>query len=204
MLHSAATLDTADFRRLARLHESTMPTSVFARTGADLLARYYQWIVTSPLEHLFVVKHDGRVAGAAVLSLAPSSLLRRFAMQTPAAFSIAVLKRFLRDAVFRGELAAFVRERIGGNQTDEAVPELVQIFVDPAERRRSIGSDLLAQVTEAVKGRGIPSYRARTLLNDTGGVVEFYTRRGFRPEREVRFCGVPYILLKYPTADSAR
>jgi GNAT superfamily N-acetyltransferase len=203
MLHPAAALDASDVVRLAGLHESTMPGSVFARTGAGVLKRYYQWIVNSPTEHLFVVRHNGRVAGAAVLSFAPTSLLRRFALRSPMAFGVAVLSRFLRDGVFRTELRAYLREQLSGDTAGQGVPELVQIFVDPSERRRSIGSDLLVQVAEAARAHGAAAYQARTLRNGNEQVLEFYMRRGFRREREVRFCGVPYLLLRCPTAGGA-
>ena len=56
MLDAFETLTAADADRLARLHESTLPTSVFGRTGVRLLTRYYHWAASSPAEHLFVVQ----------------------------------------------------------------------------------------------------------------------------------------------------
>ncbi len=197
MLDAFETLTAADADRLARLHESTLPTSVFGRTGVRLLTRYYHWAASSPAEHLFVVRHDGVIAGAAVLSLDPATLLRRFVLAAPVAFGVAVAARVATDAAFRMEVAAYVRERLVGGATEDAGPELVQIFVDPAERRRAVGSALLNQIAELLAVRGLRRYHVRTLLNDNDEVLEFYKRRGFRPEQETRFCGALYVRLTW-------
>jgi ribosomal protein S18 acetylase RimI-like enzyme len=197
MLHAAGALTPSDVVRLARLHESTLRSSVFGRTGARLLARYYQWTVRSPAEYLFVVRHENVIAGAAVLSFQPATLLQRFVLAEPVRFGMAVAWRMAGDAVFRKEVAAYVRERLSAGPDEDAGPELVQIFVDPAGRRRSVGSALLNQVADLLVARGLRQYCVRTLLNDNSEVLEFYKRRGFRPLREMRFCGEPYLLLTW-------
>ena len=50
MIAGSVQLSSADIERLAALHATCLPDSVLVAVGGDLLARYYQWVIRSPLE----------------------------------------------------------------------------------------------------------------------------------------------------------
>jgi hypothetical protein len=99
-------LGARDAGRLAELHRATMPTSVLGRLGHALLARYYRWVAASPSERLFVTRAGDTITGAAVVSDAAGSLLRRFAIHEAPAVAAAIVKAIAVDGVFRRELSA--------------------------------------------------------------------------------------------------
>lgn len=184
-----------DFSGLARLHHSALSTSVLGRMGAATLRRYYRWVAESPLEWLFVSRADSTLEAAAVVSLEPASLVRRFAMHRPLPFLWALVRSLAIDGAFRGEALAYFgerKEKDGGAKK----PELIQIFVAPDRQGRALGTALLDEVAAALSARGVNVYWVRTLQEDNPGTLAFYQKRGFESDGQLRFCGQRYVLLK--------
>ncbi len=204
MVNADDRVDAADIARLAALHSTTLPLSVLGRMGDDILVRYYRWVVGSSVEQLIVSRGASAISGAAVLSFAPASVLRRFASHTPLAFAAALARCLIRDRAFRAEAMAYLRERLGGGEETPETPELLQIFVEAAEQNRSVGSALVDRVQALLRQRGVESYYVRTLVNDNARTLNFYRRRGFTPVRELQFCGAAYVLLKKPVPADPR
>jgi ribosomal protein S18 acetylase RimI-like enzyme len=193
-----------DLMRLATLHAAALPLSALARMGGDLLVRYYGWVIGSSHDALVIVRGESGVLGAAVVSFAPGSVLRRFALHAPLAFVGALARCAIRDRAFRAEAMAYLRERLDIGRGPPETPELLQIFVDAGQQGRSIGSALLDRVQALLRQRGVGSYYARTLVKDNVRTLGFYERRGFTPVRQLQFCGAPYVLLKKPVPDEQR
>ena len=183
---------TKDFDALAALHGATLPTSTLGRLGTGTLVRYYRWVAASADECLFVSRVDAEVVAAAVVSVSPATILRRFIAHAPLAFGIAVAAAFLRSAPFRREAAAYARERLRSAEADG--PELVQIFVNDRHQHRSLGSQLLARVERHLAQSGASGYHTRTVMADNERTLAFYRTRGFVLDRELMFCGERYAL----------
>lgn len=194
MIAEAASISQHDVEQLTALHRRTLPRSVLGRMGPSTLERYYRWVVRSMSEQLFVSREGTRVIGAAVLSLEPESVMRRFIAAAPAAFVLSASAAFLRDGAFRAQALAYVFER--GKTTAAAVPEVLQIFVAPDRQSRHAGTALLEQVETWLKTHGVARYSVRTLAERNDATVAFYARRGFQPAGEAMFCGTRYHVLE--------
>jgi len=191
-----AALRLADFGRLARLHRESLPDSPLGRLGLPTLERYYRWAAASPDERLFVMRDAGEIQAAAVVSLAPQTVLRRFVRYAPGTFFAASFGRFVGDGTFRREAVAYARETAGVNEAAELAPELMQIFVSGDRRGRSLGRALLRDVEASLRDRGISAYYTRTLLDDNEPTRRFYQQAGFEHVRRITFFGRPYVLLR--------
>jgi GNAT superfamily N-acetyltransferase len=185
---------------LASLHLVSFRASVLAHMGRSTLERYYRWVGRSPHEQLFVARDDGGLIGAAVLSLRPGSLLRRFVAASPLRFAGEAAMAFVRDQAFRGDVRAFLFE--SGSDAGNGLPEVLQVFVAAAARGRHTGTALLQRVEDWLRARQLSSYCVRTLADDNAATLGFYSRRGFQRTGERRFCGERYLVLVKPIAES--
>jgi ribosomal protein S18 acetylase RimI-like enzyme len=188
-----------DIRQLARLHRMTMPHSVLGHMGAATLERYYRWVVQSANEQLFVSRDNGEIIGAAVLSLSPDSVMRRFITAWPLSFALRATAAFLRDSAFRRDVRGFLLSRENGHAS-LAMPEVLQIFVAPERQSRRTGSALLDRVEAWLKTNRLSRYCVRTLAEQNDATLAFYQRRGFQPAGESTFCGESYRVLEKAVA----
>ena len=188
-----------DIRQLARLHRMTMPHSVLGHMGASTLERYYRWVVQSPSEQLFVSRENAEIVGAAVLSLSPDSVMRRFITAWPLSFATLAAAAFLRDRTFRRDVRGFLLNRDNGNAS-LAMPEVLQIFVAPERQSRHTGTELLDRVEGWLKTNRVSRYCVRTLAERNDATLAFYQRRGFKRVAESTFCGETYRVLEKAVA----
>ena len=193
MINGEAALSARDAERLAVLHTQSMPLSVLGRMGAPTLRRYYHWAAGSEREHVFLAREDGVVTGAAVLSLAPGTVIRRFVGSTPLSFAAAAAAAFLRDSAFRRDVFAWLG---GDNGGSEYAPEVMQIFVAREHRSRHTGTALLRRVEEWLQQQAATRYYVRTLADNNQSTLAFYERRGFRQVGVRPFCGVTFFVLE--------
>ena len=184
---------------LAALHRSSLPVSVLGRMGRSTLERYYRWVGRSPLEQLFLARDDRSLVGAAVVSLRPASLLRRFVGDAPVRFAAEAAAAFVRDAAFRRDVRAFLFE--SGDNAGSEQPEVLQVFVAAPARGRQTGTALLQRVEDWLRARHLGRYCVRTLAEDNASTLGFYARRGFQTAGERRFCGERYLVLEKSVAE---
>jgi ribosomal protein S18 acetylase RimI-like enzyme len=192
----AAPLTRDDFERLARLHREALPDSPLGRLGQTMVERYYRWAASSAAEHIVVWRDGPEVRAAAVVSVDPGAVMRRFVRHAPVAFARAMLVQVAVDRQLRREALAYTREAIQLHDTMDPSPELLQIFVSRECRRRSIGLSLLRDIEAWLRARAIDAYYARTLLDDNEHALGFYRRAGFERVRNVTYCGRAYVLLR--------
>lgn len=175
-----------------------MPLSVLGRLGSPTLERYYRWVAQSMSEHLFVSREGSHVIGAAVVSLQPGSVMRRFIASAPIAFVRGAVSAFLRDHLFRAQTAAYFFERASARPP--GVAEVLQIFVAADRQSRHAGTALLDHVETWLKLHGVARYVVRTLAERNDATLAFYMRRGFQPAGESIFCGARYHVLEKAVA----
>ncbi len=185
---------------LAALHRASLPVSVLGRMGRSTLERYYRWVGRSNLEHLFLARDDHALIGAAVVSLRPASLLRRFIGDDPVRFAVEAASAFVREPAFRRDVRAFMFE--AGDKAAHEEPEVLQVFVTAPARGRHTGTGLLQRVEEWLRARSLPRYCVRTLAEDNAATLAFYARLGFSTTGERRFCGERYLVLEKLIAES--
>jgi GNAT superfamily N-acetyltransferase len=194
MTEDSTPVQTEDITQLARLHRMTMPLSVLGRLGEGALERYYRWVAVSESEQLFISREDRLVVGAAVLSVRPATLIRRFVAADPLAFARDAAKAFAVDREFRADVRAFLSG--SGAKSPLEMPEVLQIFVAPQHQGQHAGSRLLDRVEIWLKHHGVSRYCVRTLVEDNQPTLAFYNRRGFQTAGESIFCGLRYHVLE--------
>lgn len=171
-------ISEADRDALARLHEINLGNSTIGQLGASLLKRYYRFIERSGDEVLFVERVDGELAGAAVLSLRPESVISRFVKSEIVGFALAVVRKTLAHPGF---VRTVLAQGKGAKLEPENSPEieLIQIYVDTTRRNKQVGRKLLKQLEDFLRGRGVREYFIRTRTTDNEAALGFYDRNGF-------------------------
>lgn len=178
--------------QVVTLHLECLPGSAFSRLGRETVSRFYAFVLRSGCEALFVEAGQG-TRGAAVLSLEPFTLMRRFLFANlfSPAWLISLSLRPL--AVFR-----VASEIVFGSGVPDAVkglPEVVQIFAAATARRKGVGSRLLGQVQARLEQEGRAHYFLKTGKTPGNRALEFYKARGFErigetPENIYLICRV--------------
>lgn len=182
----------ADADALARLHTTSLPTSLLTELGHGALVRYYQFAIRSSHEHVWVAVEDDEVVGGCVLSDDPASVMRRFVRQVPVQFATDLGKAILRRGGLRRRLLAGLR---GGSDGGHK-PEVTQIFTDAQRRGQGVGAQLLRVCEQTLRARRAASYFVHTQRDDNEAGIRFYRREGFVQIGESRSFGEAFVVLQ--------
>ncbi len=165
----------SDERELAQLHRACLPTSSLGWLGVSAIEKYYRFVRQSEHEKLFIEK-EGALQAAAVLSLAPKTLMQRF-------FSFCLRDvKFLLSLPFHHPVGVCrtmiaILDQSPGGLPD--LPEVVQIFTAENMRGQGLGGRLLATVEDFLRSRGINEYSLKTEDLRSNRAVSFYLKKGF-------------------------
>ena len=200
-----------DVPQLAALHRACLPGSILSALGDAGVARYYAFALGSPFEHVFVVRDPGdadRVAAGCVLTTAAPTLLRRFALHAPGALARELAGGLAGSDPLRRRMLARLGEAVRGlaDRADRAtwterppaapaLPEVTQIFTDPAARGRGLGARLLGAAEAALRAAGHRAYCIHTLRDDNDAGIRFYRREGFSQVGTTRSFGDHYLIM---------
>jgi GNAT superfamily N-acetyltransferase len=186
-------LGAGDLERLAVLHGACLPRSILSSFGHAAVARYYAYAQASHDETIVVARIDGIVQAGLVVSRAPVTLLRRFAMHAPRALGGELARRLVASRELRRRCWARLRERPG---TAAAMPEVVQIFTAPAHRGLGIGGRLLRSCEDTLRRAAESEYCIHTHADDNDAGIRFYQREGFATIGEARSFGDRFVVMK--------
>jgi ribosomal protein S18 acetylase RimI-like enzyme len=222
---AVARADPGDVRELAVLHRACLPGSILSELGDDGVARYYAFALASAHEHVFVVKRPaptgdagrsserrrsrpeedglpqkaGRLIAGCVLSTSVATLLRRFALGAPGAMARELAGELVASGRLRRRMLARFGEAARGlvdrSPAEPALPEVTQIFTDPAERGRGLGASLLRAAEAAVRAAGYRAYCIHTMRDDNDAGIRFYRREGFFETGTTRSFGDHYLAM---------
>ena len=132
----SSAISGVEFDRLAELHLRILPTSMISFFGPSYTRAFYRFAKESDKEVVFCNRDEDRVVGGAVLSLAPVSLTRRLALQTPLlASALANIASIEFWHHFMGMVVGIFKPP----PQESGVPEMIIIFIDEDLRGRGIG-----------------------------------------------------------------
>ena len=198
---AAVRASAGDALRLAALHRACLPGSILSALGDAGAARYYAFVLASPHEHVFVVRDPGdgdRAVAGCVLTTAAPTLLRRFALRAPGALARELAGQLVGSGRLRGRLVARLGEARARSQVPPAslsLPEVTQIFTDPAARGRGLGARLLGAAEARLRAAGHRAYCIHTLRDDNDAGIRFYRREGFSQAGTTRSFGDHYLVM---------
>jgi ribosomal protein S18 acetylase RimI-like enzyme len=182
----------ADTERLAALHAASLPSSLLSALGTAALARYYAFLLGSAHEVVWVADSASSVCGGCVLSFEPHTVLSRFARHAP----VRLAGELLRQIATSRELRRRMVRRLRDPRDMPHVPEVTQIFTDPAQRGRGVGAQLLRTCEAELRTRKIDSYFVHTQRDDNDAGIRFYRREGFVPVGESRSFGEAFLVMQ--------
>jgi ribosomal protein S18 acetylase RimI-like enzyme len=187
----------ADVVRVAALHRACLPGSILSALGDAGVARYYAFALASPHERAFVVRDAGGAVAACVVSTAPHTMLRRFALHAPGALARELARALIAGGPLRRRMAARLAE--GGAKAVAAVapspPTVPPIFTDPEQRGRGLGARLLGAVESSLRAADHRAYCIHTLRDDNDAGIRFYRREGFSQAGTTRSFGDHYLVM---------
>jgi GNAT superfamily N-acetyltransferase len=184
----------ADAPALARLHATSLPSSLLTLLGHAALVRYYELVIASAVERVEVADDRG-VLGGCVLSDEPHTLLGRFAKHSPLRLARDLAAGVLRDPALRSRLAHRFTHA-PGQAAGPFAPEVTQIFTDAAARGRGIGAALLRSTETALRARSVPAYYVHTHRDNNEAGIRFYRREGFETVSEGQSFGEVFLVMR--------
>ncbi len=177
---------------LVALHQESLPDSLLSCLGRAALERYYDFVIDSKEEAVFVCRAEERVIGGCVLTYQSQSLLSRFVQKAPLRFALELAQGVRKNRALARRLWLRLQER---NPSGPDLPEVVQIFTAASQRGRGIGRDLLSFAEKTLADRAIGEYCIHTLRDDNEAGRRFYRRHGFQEVSEGRSFGDFYVLM---------
>jgi len=204
---AVARAETGDIRELAVLHRACLPGSILSELGDDGVARYYAFALASAHEHVFVVRGGApapaggppKLIAGCVLSTSVATLLRRFALGAPGALARELAGELFASGRLRRRMLSRLGEAARGiadrTPAAPALPEVTQIFTDPAARGQGLGASLLRAAEAAVQAAGYRAYCIHTMRDDNDAGIRFYRREGFFVTETTRSFGDHYLAM---------
>jgi GNAT superfamily N-acetyltransferase len=184
----------SDLERLVTLHRSCLPRSILSLLGDRAVTRYYAYVAASSDELVAVARIDGTCEAGCVVSLTPSSLLRRFALHAPTALAAELGRGLLASRELRRRCLLRLSEAPPAGPAD--LPELVQIFTNAQRRGHGLGAELVRFCEDSLRGLGVAAYTIHTERDDNEAGIRFYRREGFTITGEARSFGDYYVIMK--------
>lgn len=183
---------------LVRGHMEVLPESVLSWLGPHVLGCFYDFIIASEHDALFIRFAPAGGLGVAVASIRPHDLNARFAARHPIGFGVAVLRAYASDP----RMKRLLNLKLAGarDAAPAALPtaELVHIFVSGREQARGLGRLLVSDVREWLRARGHASFFVKTAAAPTNRAIGFYVRLGFAEAGAGSFKGQPYVWFSGP------
>ena len=190
------TLDRRESARLAELHCRALPTSLVARLGPLYASTFYEYMVESPHERLFLAREDGSIIGACVFSLAPHTVNARLLRRTPLA------RDALRSAMRLPWLA--IALDLIKPAAHALMPKLLIIFAAAEHRGCGVGAALIAQGERFVAQAGERRYCVQTEAEAANPALGFYHRLGFERIGSVRELGREFAVFEKSVSGAGR
>jgi ribosomal protein S18 acetylase RimI-like enzyme len=170
---------------IVALHIDALPDSSLTRRGSRVVRAFYEFVVRSPEERLFVVRGRDRVVlGAAVCSLQPRTIKNRLARdpRVAVALMLSLISVSVRrnsgtaaHSIDRGRRRADRR----ADQTEPALPEVLHIFAASQHRGLGVGRKLMHAIEENLRRERAAGLLVRTQSDPANGALRFYVALGY-------------------------
>ncbi|CAK0776101.1 hypothetical protein CCP4SC76_600032 [Gammaproteobacteria bacterium] len=184
----ASELTIFDWDALVALHCEALPGSLITGIGEYYVRTFYEYVLWSPLEGIFIEQHDGHLVGMAVVTLSPETLPRRLLMQTP--LIRAIIYTFNLRVAIRLASGLFAQKQTGFEIPH--IPEVLLLAVNESFRNKGIGCCLLRAAEKWLIDKGHEYYYVKTLSAYDNRATSFYLREGFREIGETVHHGLLY------------
>lgn len=186
-------LDTDLKDSCVRAHSLLLPSSLLSMLDASVLARYYEFISKSTEDAVLIRIDESRFLGAAVVSLDPDTLNWRFFLKRIAPIGWTVFRSFLSNARIRKFIIMQVKGGADSRPRHCDGPELLQIYVDEYAQSKGVGTALLKDTEEWLRGRQISRYVVKTENVPANKALNFYRCRGYEEIGHGSFKDRPYV-----------
>lgn len=171
----------------ARLHIAGQPGTFLTSLGPDVLTVFYSALSQSPAGFGFAAVEDNgkneMTVGFVSATTSVGKLFIEMGTKHIVRFLPPLLKRYAQQPKLAIQsvqtvLYPFLVSENEGGESAQAPAELLSIMVEPAERSRGIGAQLLAALQEECRDRDIDLVDV-TVDADNAGARRFYERHNF-------------------------
>lgn len=190
----------------ARLHVVGQPGTFLTDLGPQVLTVLYSALPQSPVGFGFAATNQTALLGFVSATTSVGHLFVEMGTRRVHQLLPALLGRYWqrpRLALRSVQTVAYPFLASPPQETDESrAAELLSIMVTPSARGQGIGSQLLAALVQACRERAIALLDV-TVAADNDGARRFYTRHGFRFQREFVLYGRAMCLYQLELDSSA-
>jgi ribosomal protein S18 acetylase RimI-like enzyme len=198
MIEPGETLSSQDIERIADLHVASIDESIPTMLGGAFPRRFYEFLVESNLEWLFVERVECRVEAVCVVSFQPGSVYGRILRQTFPALARALIPALLRKAEFRAFLRDYAADVLRRPRQHSPFPEITYVFTSPEQRGKGLGRRLIRRVDAFLRERGVEDYSVKTLEDPANRALSFYDENGFRRTGRRVEAGRSFVVFQKP------
>ena len=156
-----------------------MPHTAVAHLGERYAARFYDYVAISPTENTFIVPGTGLgdIQAACIVSLDPSSLIRRLWHHTSLLY--AVVTHLTDPAIVGVARALSPWKSTPRRHSHDDAPEITSIFTAPDRLRCGLGTQLLARCEDFLAASGHTRYTVQTADVESNTARFFFASVGF-------------------------
>jgi len=193
MIYNHQNIKEDDIEQICFLHSISLPDSIITLLGKTIIKRYYNYVINVDKEILFFIKENEKVLGSCLISIKPETLMKRFLLRHWDITSIFVMKALISSSTKRKRILNFLLKKSNKPSEINGMPEIVQIYTNPAIKNQKVGTRLLIQAEEFLVNRKIEKYFLKTFSSDDNQALHFYNRRNFKKIAEIELGKRKYI-----------
>lgn len=200
MIHGNYNLEDKDLQRLLQLHRSSLETSVPVLLGNGYMRYFYEFVVSSPEEMLFIKRRAGEIVSAGIVSLKSEDFERRLILSNTLGFLAQVMLRTFISKGFREYLKRRLVELVKSHGIREIdkhrSPEITHLFTAAERRSQGLGEEIMATIEERMKAMGFSRWYVKTFADMDNRAISFYRRCGYTEVDQIVLGGQRYTVFE--------
>lgn len=167
--------------KVVNLHMQSLKDGLLYRLGKDVLKVFYTELLDDKDSIIIAYYSNNKIAGVAASSKDVGKVFDKIKKNSFFTVAQKILAKSIKSPLLPFQL-------LFSKYSTILKPELVFLFVDPAQRGKKIGEKLVAATSAKFKKMGIRQYKITILSSNPRG-IKFYERIGFKKSGQYKYAG---------------
>ena len=167
--------------KIVNLHMQSLKDGLLYRLGKDALKVFYQELFADKDSFIIAYCLNNKITGVAASSKDVEKVFDKIKKNNFFKLSYKIFAKSIKSPLLPFQL-------LFSKYSNSLKPELVFLFVDPAQRGKKIGEKLVKATSLQFKKNGVHQYKITILSSNSKG-IKFYERMGFRRLGMYKYAG---------------